>query len=80
MSVVPVEQTLLSGPLSDEVVEVVGVMDGQPMFFGRMCANRLRGGYDVSSDPAWWPGNGRPQGWRPSRERAIRWMQERKGL
>lgn len=77
---IPVKSDVISIPGTPEVHEVTGDLDGNPIFLGRMCANSKHGGLDVSDDPGWWPGVARPETWRPSRVRAILWMEERKGL
>lgn len=80
MTALPVEKTVISDPLFDAVYEVIGNLDGQPIFLGRMVRNPVRGGFSASTDRYWWPRSWKDGVWKPTEERAIRWMQEHKGL
>jgi hypothetical protein len=78
VTALPVEKTVIYGPVAMPVYEVTGNLDGQPIFLGLLVQNAFRGGFDASTKEV-------PEGrddwtWKPDEERAIRWMQELKGL
>lgn len=78
MTALPVEKTVISGPVAVPVFAVTGNLDGQPIFLGLLVRNTSRGGFDATTKES-------PEGrddwtWKDSEERAIRWMQELKGL